>query len=82
MNNFDEYVPLGDEWKAEMNKWNKKHLIEFLAKNLAEKSELKSELVIIDEALARRPALDKYKTRYDKICAVCKKAQEAENIRR
>ncbi len=45
-------------------------------------NQLKYELAMVDEALARRPALDVYTTRYDKICAACEKAQEAENIRR
>ena len=45
-------------------------------------AKLRYELAMVDEALARRPALDKYQTRYDKICAACEKAQEAENIRR
>lgn len=39
-------------------------------------NQLRYELAMVDEALARRPALNKYTTRYDKICAACKKAQE------
>ena len=48
----------------------------------AEMAEIKTELLWVDEALARRPALNKYQTRYDKICAACRTSQEAENIRR
>jgi len=43
----DEYVPFGKEWEAEMMKWNKKQLIEYI-KRLAIKVK---ELAVLDRRL-------------------------------
>lgn len=49
----DNYEPFGQEWKAEMKKWNKDLLIDFLRKNLIELNQFKQpvEPQAIDEAL-------------------------------
>lgn len=48
----DNYEPFGQEWKAEMKKWNKDLLIDFLRKNLIELNQFKQpvEPQSIDEA--------------------------------
>lgn len=45
---------------------------------IQERNELQTELDWVDEALARRPALDSYITRYEKICTACDAAGKAE----
>ena len=38
----NNYEPFGNEWKAEIKKWNKNSLIEFLRKTLMELQEVKN----------------------------------------
>ncbi len=53
-------------------------LAETVTEEITKNEKLTAELALVDEALARRPALDKYKTRYEKICAACETASRAE----
>ncbi len=67
-----------DEYEiSKVNKLNRR----LAAENVLLKSTLAamdSELSLVDAALARRPALEKYSTRYEKICAACAAAGRAE----
>lgn len=49
MPDTEEYIPFGEEWKKEMNKWSKPDLIHFLRETLIRKERLEKDVESLEE---------------------------------